>query len=200
MDAFLENFNYIVYVVLMMIGLYAMISKNNLIKKLVGMTIFQSAIILFYVSIGAKEGAAIPILDHHQMHVAAAHDDHADTHKDKADTHEGEHADTKIHKADKHAAGAHSNHTSAEHASTHTDKLEAPHAGEHGDHDGHHGSSEINPAKFSNPIPHVLMLTAIVVGVSTLGVALSIVQRVHQGYGSIEEDDILNQIGPNTDG
>ena len=45
----------------MMIGLYAMIAKNNLVKKIVGMNIFQTAIILFYVSIGAKRGATIPI-------------------------------------------------------------------------------------------------------------------------------------------
>ena len=66
MDVILKEiigkYNYWLYVVLMMIGLYAMISKNNLIKKLVGMNIFQTAIILFYISIGYKKGGTIPII------------------------------------------------------------------------------------------------------------------------------------------
>ena len=57
-----SKWNYWLYIILMMIGLYAMIAKNNLIKKLVGMNIFQTAIILFYVSIGYKMGATIPII------------------------------------------------------------------------------------------------------------------------------------------
>ena len=51
-----DRLNYFIYVVLLLIGLWAMIAKNNLIKKLIGMSIFQTAIILFYVSIGVKEG------------------------------------------------------------------------------------------------------------------------------------------------
>ena len=61
-DTVIARFNYWIYVILMMIGLYAMITKNNLIKKLIGMSIFQTAIILFFVSVGAKEGATIPII------------------------------------------------------------------------------------------------------------------------------------------
>ncbi|MBW1694159.1 MAG: NADH-quinone oxidoreductase subunit K, partial [Deltaproteobacteria bacterium] len=60
------NYNYWIYIILMMIGLYAIISKNNLVKKIVGMNIFQTAIILFYISIGAKRGATIPIIEHIQ--------------------------------------------------------------------------------------------------------------------------------------
>ena len=70
----LHQFNYWVYVILMMIGLHAMITKNNLIKKLIGMSIFQTAIILFYVSIGVKEGAGIPILEHDVAHHAETGD------------------------------------------------------------------------------------------------------------------------------
>ena len=110
-EIIVPKFNYWVYVVLMMIGLYAMIAKNNFVKKLIGMAIFQTAIILFYVSIGVKEDANIPILDHHMM--------------------PGEsHADDPVH-------------------------VEA----------------------YANPLPHVLMLTAIVVGVATLGLALAIAQK-----------------------
>jgi multicomponent Na+:H+ antiporter subunit C len=124
------NFNYWVYVILMMIGLYAMIAKNNLMKKLIGMAIFQTAIILFYTSIGVKEGANIPILDHHLM------------------------------------------------------------PGES------RAEEQVQAEEYANPLPHVLMLTAIVVGVATLGLALAISQKIYREYGSLEEDDILAQIKP----
>ena len=71
-DILVPNFNYWVYVILMMIGLYAMIAKRNLIKKLIGMSIFQTAIILFYISIGVKKDSTIPILDHDVVQVARA--------------------------------------------------------------------------------------------------------------------------------
>ena len=60
-EEILPHFNYWVYVVIMMLGLYAMIAKCNLVKKLMGMAIFQTAIILFYVSIAVKSEATIPI-------------------------------------------------------------------------------------------------------------------------------------------
>lgn len=123
--AIVGKYNYWAYIILLLIGLFAMIAKNNLMKKIIGMSIFQSAIILFYVSIGLKKGATIPILEHGH----------------------GE---------------------SVQHA--------------------------INAAHYANPLPHVLMLTAIVVGVSTLGVALSLLQKIHRVYDTIEEDEILEKI------
>jgi multicomponent Na+:H+ antiporter subunit C len=118
------KYNYWIYITLMMIGLYAMIAKNNLVKKIVGMNIFQTAIILFYVSTGAKRGATIPILEH-----------------------------------------------------------------------GHGGHSHvIHAADYINPLPHVLMLTAIVVSVATLGVALALAIRIYNRYHTLEEDEILAQI------
>ncbi|MDZ4184183.1 MAG: cation:proton antiporter subunit C [Desulfuromonadales bacterium] len=118
------KYNYWIYVVLMMIGFYAMIGKRNLVKKLLGMNIFQTAIILFYVSMGAKRGGGIPILD-----------------KEAA------------------LAGA------------------------------------VKVAEVVNPLPHVLMLTAIVVSVSVTGVALAVLQRIYKEYGTLEEDEILDKIG-----
>ncbi|THB79877.1 MAG: NADH-quinone oxidoreductase subunit J [Desulfobacteraceae bacterium] len=119
------KYNYWLYIILMMIGLYAMIVKNNLIKKLVGMNIFQTAIILFYVSIGYKTHATIPII------------------KDSG----------------------------------------------HGD--GHGGGhAVIHAADYINPLPHVLMLTAIVVSVATFGVAMALAVRVYQRYQTLEEDEI----------
>ena len=127
MDLILARYNYWVFIVLLMIGLYAMIAKKNLIKKLIGMSIFQTAIILFYVSMGVKEGATIPLLHH------GAEEVHAET-------------------------------------------------------------TGIDPDHYANPLPHVLMLTAIVVGVSTFGLALAITQRIHGEYGTLEEDEIVAQV------
>ena len=146
-NSVLPHFNYWVYVILMMIGLYAMITKKNLVKKLIGMTIFQTAIILFYVSIGVKTGSTIPILEHHA-------EEHGEAVTDTGGHHE-----------------------------------EAP--GEHESHDSIHA---VDPDHFANPLPHVLMLTAIVVGVSTLGVALAVSQSIFKDFGSLEEDEILEKI------
>lgn len=118
------KYNYWIYITLMMIGLYAIIAKNNLVKKIVGMNIFQTAIILFYVSMAAKRGATIPIIEY--VHGAGSHVVHA--------------------------------------------------------------------ADYINPLPHVLMLTAIVVGVATLGVALALAIKIYDRYNTLEEDEILAQI------
>ncbi len=126
MEIILAKYNYWIYVLLMMIGLYAMLSKNNLVKKIIGMSVFQTAIMVFYVSIGAKQGATIPIIEDVHAHEVAAH--------------------------------------------------------------------TINAMHYVNPLPHVLILTAIVVSVSTLGVALAIIIGIHKRYGTVEEDEILEQI------
>jgi multicomponent Na+:H+ antiporter subunit C len=119
----IAKYNYWIYVVLMMVGFYAMIGKSNLVKKLLGMNIFQTAIILMFISSGVKKGGLIPVLD-------------------------------------KQAAL------------------------EHG----------VNSALINNPVPHVLMLTAIVVSVSVTGVALALMQRIYRQYGTLEEDEILEKI------
>ncbi|RKX30862.1 MAG: NADH-quinone oxidoreductase subunit J [Verrucomicrobia bacterium] len=144
-DLILARFNYWIYVVLMMIGLYAMITKNNLIKKLIGMSIFQTAIILFFVSTGVKEGATIPIIDHGEDHGS--------------------------------------------------ELVEAPAAAEHvPEGRGFDHEEALESDAFANPLPHVLMLTAIVVGVATLGVGLSVVQKVFIRFQTLEEDQILENI------
>ena len=139
--------NYWVYVLMMMIGLYAMISKNNLIKKLIGMSIFQTAIILFYVSVGVKEGSTIPIADSTLV---------KEHYKAGLEELEGD-----------------------------SKKLEEVKAAE---------KTKINKDEYANPLPHVLMLTAIVVGVATLGVALAITQLLYRNFESIEESEILEKI------
>ena len=124
-DTLSTHYNYWVFAILLMIGLYSMMAKNNLMKKLIGMNIFQWAIILFFISIGAKRGAQIPIV-----------------------------------------------------------------AGAHGQGEG----LAIHAAEYINPLPHVLMLTAIVVMVATLGVAVAVAILIYRRYGSLEEDEILLQI------
>ena len=156
-DLIVARFNYWIYVVLMMIGLYAMITKKNLIKKLIGMSIFQTAIILFFVSVGVKEGAAIPIISH-------------------GDDHGSEHVEATA------AADSSGHEIATDHPDTH--------AGEQGaDHE-----KVLESDAFANPLPHVLMLTAIVVGVATLGVGLSVAQKVFIQFRSLEEDRILEKI------
>ena len=107
-------YNYWVVVVLMMIGLYIVIAHGNLIKKIVGLSIFQTAVFIFYISIAKVEGATAPIL----------------------------------------AEGI---------------------------------------SRYSNPLPHVLILTAIVVGIATVALGLALAVRINEAYGSIEEEHIQNQ-------
>jgi len=125
LDFAIGNFNNVTYVVLMMIGFYAMTGKRNLVKKLVGMNIFQWSIILFIVSLSTKRGATIPII-----------------------------------------LGSH-------------DHGEAP---------------VINAFQYVNPLPQVLMLTAIVVGLATTGVALALLLQIYKRYGTLEEDELLEKI------
>ena len=128
MDGMLEilvsRINYWVYIALMMIGLYGIIVKKNIMKKIIGMSILQTAIILFFVSIGAKRDATIPIIE-------LTHDASPPT---------------------------------------------------------------ISAAHFINPLPHVLMLTAIVVAVATVGVALSLIIKIYRQYNTLEEDEIIPQL------
>jgi multicomponent Na+:H+ antiporter subunit C len=113
------SYPYWVAVGLLMLGLYTMIAQRNLVKKLVGMTIFQTAIILFFLLLSVKRDGTLPVV------------------------------------------------------------LPGP----------------VDPARYMNPLPHVLMLTAIVVAVATSGMALAIVVRLYARYGSVEEDVIATTIG-----
>lgn len=107
-------YNYWIVVALMMIGFYTVISRGNLIKKMIGLTIFQTSIFILYISLGKVRGGTAPILD---------------------------------------------------------DRF----------------------AVYSNPLPHVLILTAIVVGVATSALGLALVVRIREAYGTVEEDEILEQ-------
>ena len=113
-DTFPGLINYWVAIALMMIGFYIVIAQGNLVKKIVGLNIFQVAVFVFYISMGKVKGGTAPILD---------------------------------------------------------DSIEV----------------------YSNPLPHVLILTAIVVGVATTALALALIVRINRAYGTIEESEINEQ-------
>jgi multicomponent Na+:H+ antiporter subunit C len=131
-DFIVDHYNYWTYIGLMIIGFYAMMTKRNLIKKIIGMNIFQSAIIFFFISSSVKRGGvSVPILEHAHGHAANG--------------------------------------------------LE-------------HGAHAVDAMQYANPLPHVLMLTAIVVMVATLGVALAVAIMIYRKYHTLEEDEILAAI------
>ncbi len=107
-------YNYWIVIVLMMTGFYVVISRGNLIKKIVGLNMFQTSVFILYISMSKVTGGTAPIL----------------------------------------AEGI-----------------------------------EI----YSNPLPHVLILTAIVVGVATTALGCALVVRIKEAYGTVEEDEIQRQ-------
>jgi multicomponent Na+:H+ antiporter subunit C len=117
-EYFISKYNYWMYIVIILIGFYAMMAKRNLMKKLIGMSIFQWAIIFYFMSTSAKKGATV--------HIIAGH-------------------------------GAH---------------------------------TVVQAVDFVNPLPSVLMLTAIVVAVATTGITLSVIISIFKRYGTLEEDEI----------
>ena len=114
--SFLAHYSYWITVLLMAAGLYIVIARGNLVKKLIGLSIFQTSVYLLYIAPGKLIGGTAPII----------------------------------------AEGF---------------------------------------KVYSNPLPHVLILTAIVVGVATLALGLALVVRIREAYGSIEEDEILRRDG-----
>ena len=111
----LISFNYWVVIILMMIGFYIIIANNNLVKKIIGINIFQTSIFVMFISMGKVLNGTAPIL-----------------------------TDSNI--------------------------------------------------LYSSPLPHVLILTAIVVGISTTALGLAIIIRIHTAFGTIEDDKIQLEI------
>ena len=134
-------FNYAVIIVLMMLGLYVVFAARNLIKKLVGLSVFQTSVFLFYISVGKVSGGQPPIL------------------------------------VDSHDTDGHASSDIVQVAAAGGDTVT-------------HSVSHASDAIYSNPLPHVLILTAIVVGVATLAIGLALTVRIREVYGSIEEDEI----------
>ena len=122
-DAFLavlQRPNFLTVVIIFIAGFYIMVTRYNLVKKLIGMYLIQTSVIFFLVSISAKKGATVPIL-----------------------------------------------------------------------------LSITEPVKatiYANPLPHVMTLTAIVVGVATLGVGLALCAAIYKKYGSLDEEEIIKKL------
>lgn len=114
MSLLLDHYNYWIVVFLMMVGFYIVISANNLVKKIVGLNIFQTSVFMMYISMGKVSGGTAPIV----------------------------------------VEGV---------------------------------------TQYSNPLPHVLILTAIVVGVATTAVGLSLIVRIKKAYGTVEENEFENK-------
>lgn len=119
-DYFFSHGPYWMCFLVLTLGLYAMLLKRNLLRKVIGLTIFQAAIILFFIIAAYKVGAGVPVLDK----VAGAED----------------------------------------------------------------------AEQYINPLPHTLMLTAIVVGVATVGVALALLIQIHRNYGTLDEDELRERM------
>jgi len=245
-DFILERYNYWIVIVLMMIGLYTVFARGNLVKKVVGLNVFQTSVFIFYITIGKIAGGTAPIymggeLDHGGGHGDAGEGHGADAghgvedaaHDAPADQHGAESLHGKVENAalgdapvnDLKAAAQAQPETGADAPSLHdapvSDALvsdvgkigndalmdaakpsgpEFDVAGEHasdaasdaahGAGEAAHGAAEII---YSNPLPHVLILTAIVVGVATTAVGLALAVRIREAYGTIEEDELEAQ-------
>jgi multicomponent Na+:H+ antiporter subunit C len=134
MSLFATHFNYVAVVALMMMGLFIVFSSGNLIKRMIGLAVFQTSTGLFYISLGKVAGGTAAI-----------------------------------------ALDAASPEGRALAAS-----LDPAYVAQHG----------VDGVVYSNPLPHVLILTAIVVGVATLAVGLAIAVRIREAYGTVEAEEI----------
>jgi len=207
-----ERYNYWIFITLMMTGIYIVIARGNLIKKLIGLNVFQTSVFIYYISIGKIAGGTAPIYTPGDME-ARAHGAHgAETLPGKDHLGVGAiHANESL-QQDFDLAGndlatltgqAHSApHDLPEPQALHTapadganEILAAPelkfedHAAAAADavkDVAHHAADVV----YSNPLPHVLILTAIVVGIATTAVGLALVVRIREAYGTIEEDEL----------
>lgn len=205
-----ERYNYWIFIVLMMIGLYIVISRGNLVKKIVGLNIFQTSVFIYYISIGKVAGGTAPILpasyesghDGAEAHGESSHAASADAHgvvpgeslhvepQSAPDALPANDLASVVARTPQGAAPAGEAGLHAASGET-ANPLFAPHEGA-GDatsalSDAAHKAAEI---VYSNPLPHVLILTAIVVGVATTAVGLALAVRIREAYGTIEEDEL----------
>lgn len=162
---FLGLYNYWIVIFLMMTGFYIVISSSNLMKTVIGLNIFQTSVFLLYITMGKVTGGKAPIL----------------TEEESKKMSHGHGHDHGHHEAEGAMAASHESVDAGNHAAEHADVSEG--AGELA-----HQAGEV---LYTNPLPSVLMLTAIVVGIATTALALALIVRIREDYGSIEEDDIL---------
>ena len=175
LERVLGLYNYWVVIFLMMTGFYIVIARSNLVKTVIGLNIFQTSVFLLYITMGKVKNGTAPILSAEevkQMSHAGHHGHAAEHHADEGAKHIAEHA------------GEHADH--AGHAERAGELVQADH-GEHVVQEAVEATQRV----FSNPLPSVLMLTAIVVGIATTALALALIVRIREDYGTIEEDEIM---------
>jgi multicomponent Na+:H+ antiporter subunit C len=172
LDFILDRYNYWIFIVLMMIGLYVVISRGNLVKKIVGLNIFQTSVFIYYISIGKIAGGTAPIYLPDDLKARTAHG-HAGALPGKSEMGAG------ALQADETAAQGF-DLAGTDFASL-TSALPSDHAA---------AAAAAAQVIYSNPLPHVLILTAIVVGVATTAVGLALIVRIREAYGTIEEDEL----------
>ena len=168
-----ERFNFIIVIVLMMTGLYAVIATGNLVKRLVGLSLFQTSVFLLYITMGKVFGGQPPILPEYGG-------GHGEGYGDEGAHSAGDAA---------HAAAGDAAHGAEGILQQAADALTDPVASTQA-HAVLDGADGVSHAIYSNPLPHVLILTAIVVGVATLSVGLALVVRIRESYGTIEDEAI----------
>ena len=231
LDFILGHYNYWVVIILMMTGLFIVVSRGNLVKKIIGLNVFQTSVFLLYITVGKIACGTAPILIEGSYapacpparyaaykaiqranqrvfdlgetghEVAAAGPDagkiaNLDPSEAKAAAAaQGEAADA-AHEQTPAAAGDSARITAANEEFKEAFKeARAAFAEDTHETDESHGEEgahepEYADALYSNPLPHVLILTAIVVGVATTAVGLALAVRIRETYGTIEEDEL----------
>ena len=149
LDLVVSHYNYWVVIFLMMVGFYILISRGNLIKKIIGLNVFQTSVFMLYISLGKIHGGTPPILIGME--------------------------------GDEGHGGAEAGEGAAEAGQA---------AAEAGQGAAEAGQGAVAEIVYSNPLPHVLILTAIVVGIATTSVGLALAVRIKEAYGTLEEDEI----------
>ncbi|MBM74546.1 MAG: hypothetical protein CMK59_04025 [Proteobacteria bacterium] len=170
-------------IALMMTGMYLILSKSNMVKTIIGLNFFQVSVIMFYVSMGKIEHGTAPIL--YGEDVPHATDEHSEDHSGEHGLLDDNSSDVAFVAAQPSAVGKKGKSSGARTLNAYSSSQK---------------QEEIKSLTqmpsgtiYSNPLPHVLMLTAIVVGVATTALALSLVVRINEAFGTIEEDELEDQ-------
>lgn len=192
LEQFIGLYNYWIVILLMMTGFYIVIARENLIKTIIGLNIFQTSVFLLYITMGKVHGGTAPILkgevesgDHHDAH-AVENGSHA-----SVQTFTGG-VDSEVTDASTNQVLDQLLDSAASAASAEVGGGVSP-VGFQQEiaHPVQETAAAGSEVIYSNPLPSVLMLTAIVVGIATTALALALVVRIREDYGTIEEDEIL---------
>jgi multicomponent Na+:H+ antiporter subunit C len=187
------HYNYWLVIVLMMTGLYVVLSRSNMIKTVIGLNLFQVAVIIFYITMGKVSGGTAPIeiksLTKAQLKVAALRDMQA-VPPDEFQA---------VMKYLKEASGQLPDGPVSAELNEVIAQMQPFVDQELGPESGAEMKTVIISVEqrlaglvvYSHPLPHVLMLTAIVVGIATISLALALIVRINEAYDTIEEDEIL---------